>query len=72
MPLNPQLLGTALYTASRNFNDKDIAPENLEAARQDFWKGVAEQIILHVKANALVTVTTTGTAAAQAGTGTIM
>lgn len=71
MALNKDVLGAALNAMAENFNEKDIAPENITAERLNFWKGVAEQIINHIKTAGVVNVnvTTTGTAAAQAGTG---
>jgi hypothetical protein len=45
--LDKEILGEALYTAAKDFNDTDI--ENLEESREAFWKAVAEQIIIHFK-----------------------
>lgn len=73
MPLNKDILGTALKTAADAWNDKEPAEiGDLSDARLAYWKAVADEIIKHFKANAVVTVTvtTTGTAAAQTGTGT--
>jgi len=72
MALNKDILGAALYVRSLDFNDQDISPAELAEARQNFWKGVAEEIISHITANAEVNVivNTTGTASAQSGTGT--
>lgn len=58
MALNKDVLGAALYTRAGNYNDKDI--ENIEQARQEFWKGVAEEIINHLKSNAILNVPGTG------------
>jgi len=72
MALNKDTLGNALYLRSMDFNDQDIAPADLPTARQNFWKAVAEEIINHIKTAGVVNVTvaTTGTAAAQTGSGT--
>ncbi|RYZ21646.1 MAG: hypothetical protein EOO10_22265 [Chitinophagaceae bacterium] len=66
MPLNKDTLGTALYNAEKEFNDK--APADLgdiEAARLSFWKTMADEIIKHFKTQGVVN--TTGTASAQTG-----
>lgn len=69
MALNKDVLGAALKSMADDYNN--IAAENVETARTNFWKGVAEQIIEHIKTAGVVNVTvnTTGTAAAQTGTG---
>lgn len=63
MALDANILGTALYTAANAYNDQDI--QNLEQARRDFWKAVAQEIVTHIVTQGVVT--TTGTAAAQTG-----
>lgn len=61
MALNKDVLGTALFNRAQSFNDHDIA--DINAARQDFWKAVAEEIINHIKSSAMLTVPGTGLAA---------
>lgn len=73
MALNKDVLGTALYNAETQFNDKN--PQQLgdaEAARLAFWKIAADEIIKHFKTAGVVNVTvvTTGTATNHTGTGT--
>jgi hypothetical protein len=70
--LNGNVLGQMMYDAASAWNDKDIAPENLEQVRKDFWNAVAVQIVQHIQTAAVVNVEvqTTGTASAQTGTGT--
>jgi hypothetical protein len=77
MPLNKDVLGTALHVARNAFNDKTLDEliaihGSLDGVRLAMAKADAEQIINHFKANAVITVTvaTTGTAAAQTGGGT--
>jgi hypothetical protein len=65
MALNKDILGTALYTRAGNFNNKDI--ENIEQARQDFWKAIAEEIVNHIKTNATLNVPGTGLTTAAGG-----
>jgi len=73
MPLNSQLLGAALQNAADDYNNMTANTEDLPQIRRDFWKAVADVIVNHIKANAVVNVTvaTAGTASAQTGTGTI-
>lgn len=52
MPLNANVMGTALYEKSKEWNDKDIPAEDIEAQRLAFWQGVASVIIDHFKTNA--------------------
>jgi len=68
MALNKDTLGSALYNMAEAFNDQEVpaTPEDLQTRRQNFWKGVAEEIINHIKTSGVVN--TTGTAAAQTGT----
>jgi hypothetical protein len=61
MALNKDLLGTALFNMAQDFNNKDF--ENIEQARLDFWKGVAKEIIDHIKSSAVLNVPGTGLAA---------
>jgi hypothetical protein len=73
MALNKDTLGQALYDAEKVFNDKNPATlGNLETARLNFWKYMADEIIKHFKANAVISVNvvTTGTATNHTGTGT--
>lgn len=73
MALNKDILGTALYTTLSAFNNKDIEETgDLEAARLAFCKALADEIIIHIKAAAVVSVNvvTTGTATNHTGTGT--
>lgn len=65
--LDKDVLGANLYNAEQQFNDKAPADlGDLTTARQQFWTGVAEQIINHFKNAGMVH--TTGTASAQTGT----
>lgn len=70
MALNKDVLGAALQAMAEDYNN--IAPEDLESAKTNYWKGVAEQIIEHIKTagEVNVVVNTTGTASVQTGTGT--
>jgi hypothetical protein len=61
MALNKDVLGAALYSVAKQYNDIDA--DNLEAARTEFWKGVAGEIITHIINAAVVTVPGTGLAA---------
>jgi hypothetical protein len=75
MALDKDILGVELYNASVNFNDANIDTEDagaMEEYRLNFWKAIANKIIEHITASAVVSVnvTTTGTATAQTGTGT--
>ncbi|MBO9200585.1 MULTISPECIES: hypothetical protein [Niastella] len=63
MALNKDVLGAALYNKAGKYNEKDI--DNIEQARQEFWKGVAEEIINHLKSNATLTVPGTGLVSPQ-------
>lgn len=56
MALDKMTLGADLYDRAQSFNDVDIAPEDLEQARFDFWVAIAEGIIEHFKANGELTV----------------
>lgn len=76
MALNKDVLGLALYNSRKLFDDMTIEEieaqyGSIEGARLAACIGDAEAIINHIKAAALVTVATTGTASAQTGTGTI-
>ncbi len=51
MALDKDILGNDLYNRAAAQNDVEIAPEDLEAARLEFWKGVADIIITHFKEN---------------------
>jgi len=69
MPLEATALGALLKNATQQFNDRDI--EDIAGARTDYWNEIATVIINYFLANTVVNVTvaTTGTAAAQTGTG---
>lgn len=54
MALNKEILGQALYDFAGQFNETDIAPNQIEAQRLAFWKGIADEIIKHLKADAVV------------------
>ena len=72
MAMNKDVLGAALKLMADDFNNIEAADETaLELARTNFWKGVADEVINHIKTAGVVNVTvaTTGTAAAQTGTG---
>jgi hypothetical protein len=64
MALSKDVLGAALYNRAQGFNDQE---ESLDQARRDFWKAVAEEIINHIKSNAMLTVPGTGLAAPPGG-----
>lgn len=67
MALNKDVLGAALKAKADSYNN--VAPENpadLETIRTEFWKGVAEEIINHIKTAGVVN--TTGSSSAQTGT----
>ena len=70
MALDKDILGQALSDKANEYNDKNIA--DINAARLEFWTGIADVVISHFKANGVinVNVTTTGMATAQTGTGT--
>lgn len=61
MALNKDVLGAALFNRAQSFNDHDI--ENIDQARRDFWKAIAEEIINHIKSSAMLNVPGTGLAA---------
>lgn len=54
MALNKDILGLDLYNRAKVFNDVDIA--DLEQARKDFWKTIAEGVIEHFKTNGVLTI----------------
>lgn len=60
MALNPTLLGTQLASAVAGLSDAD--KQNLVV----IWTKIAEQLVTHIKTNAVVN--TTGSATAQIGT----
>jgi len=73
MALNKDILGTALYNRLDEWTNKDIDETgDIEDARLAFCKALADEVINHIKASAVVNVnvTTTGTALAHTGTGT--
>lgn len=56
MALDKDILGTALYNAFDEFNNKTPAEVgNIETARLNFCKVMAHEIIEHIKANAIIT-----------------
>jgi|RhiMetdeSRZDD1v2_1073273.scaffolds.fasta_scaffold04435_24 hypothetical protein len=65
MALNKDVLGTALYSKAQSFNDRDI--DNIDQARRDFWKAVAEEIVNHIKSSASLNVPGTGLVAPSGG-----
>ena len=65
MALNKEVLGTALYNRAKDFNDQDI--ENIDQARRDFWKAVADEIIKHITSTATLNVPGTGLIAPSGG-----
>lgn len=60
MALDKDILGQALYDRAAASNDVYIAPEDMEAARLAFWKGMADEIINHFKTNGVLRVPGTG------------
>jgi hypothetical protein len=55
MPLNPDALGSAIYNAISSFNNKDKdSTGDIETARQDLCKALANAIISHFMDNAVV------------------
>lgn len=69
--LNKDTLGQALYDFAKSYNDK--APDeigDIEAARLAFWKGIADEVIKHLKNNIVLKIPGTGlVAGANAVTG---
>lgn len=65
MPLDKDILGTALYNRAQNFNDVDVA--DIDQARRNFWNGIAEEIVNHIKSNASLTVPGAGLVAPSGG-----
>ena len=72
MPLDKDILGTAIYNNTKQFNDVPVSAANMEATRLAQCKAIAQAIIDHLKAAGVISVTvaTTGSATAQTGTGT--
>lgn len=60
MALNKDTLGQALYNRVQQYNEVDIPPNEIEAKRLDYWKGVADEIIEHFKTNIQLTIPGTG------------
>lgn len=59
MALDKDVLGQSLYTKANTYNDIDVDttdPAAVDAYRLAFWKGVAEVIINHFKANGVLKV----------------
>lgn len=67
MPLNKDVLGAALYAKASEYNNIDNDPDTLETVRENFWKGIAEVVIDHIKANATLSVPGTGLVAPSGG-----
>lgn len=65
MALNKDVLGMALYSAAKDFNDKHI--DNIDQARRDFWKAIAGEIINHIKTSAMLNIPGTGLVAPPNG-----
>jgi hypothetical protein len=65
MALNKDVLGVDLCNRANAFNEVDI--DDLQAARQAFWKSIAEGIINHFKTNGVITVPGTGLVAPSGG-----
>jgi hypothetical protein len=64
MPLDKNLLGTELFNKVDLYNNKNIDEiGDIQQARLNFWKAVAEVIVDHIKTNALLNVPGTGLAA---------
>ena len=61
MALNKDVLGFDLYTRANAYNEVDIT--NIEVARLEFWKNVADGIIEHFKTSGELLVPGTGLAA---------
>jgi hypothetical protein len=67
MSLNKDVLGLALYTRAQSWNNVDIPDNQLDQARKDFWAAVADEVIKHFKANAVLAVPGTGLIAPSGG-----
>ena len=63
MALSKDVLGAALYNRAKDYNDNI---EDIDQARQDFWKAVADEIIKHIK-NANLNIPGTGLVAPPGG-----
>ncbi|MFL5747215.1 MAG: hypothetical protein ACJ751_21250 [Niastella sp.] len=64
MALSKDVLGAALYNRANAYNDNI---EDIDQARQDFWKAVADEIIRHIKNNANLNIPGTGLVAPPGG-----
>lgn len=68
MPLNKDILGTDIYNALSQFNDKSPAVlGDLETARLAFCKVLADEIIKHFISNIKLTIPATGFVSASPG-----
>lgn len=54
MALDKEILGQALFNRANDFNEVDF--ENINEARLNFWKAIAEEVIQHFKDNATLNV----------------
>jgi hypothetical protein len=64
MALSKDVLGMALYNREQAYNNK--APDelgDLDTARQNFWKDMADEIINHIHNNSLLIIPGAGLAA---------
>jgi hypothetical protein len=64
MALSKDVLGAALYNRAKDYNE-NIG--NIDQARQDFWKAVADEIIKHIQNNANLNIPGTGLVAPSGG-----
>jgi hypothetical protein len=61
MALNKDILGESLNNQAKQFNEKTADQlGDLDAARLNFWKAIAGEIIQHIKTSAILTVPGTG------------
>jgi hypothetical protein len=68
--LDKDVLGAALNTAANSYNDVPVDvtdPVAIADYRLNFWKGIAQAIIDHIKANALLQVPGAGLVAPGGG-----
>lgn len=76
MALNKDVLGLALANKAATYNDVDVDvndPAAMNAYRLNFWKGIAEEVIEHFKANIQLSIPGTGlTSPSGAVTGTAL
>lgn len=67
MPLSKDILGLALYNKAMELNDIEIDESDIDQARRDFWKAVADEIIKHFIANIQLSIPGTGLIAPSGG-----